>query len=79
MMYKETQYTLDKLISSMCCTSCHHHIEIAMQRLGDVTELNQFKTDLLMATNKPKLKKSIEDLFIKHTLRKEIQDAKKAS
>lgn len=79
MMYKETQYTLDKLISSMCCTSCHHHIEIAMQRLQDVTELNQFKTDLLMATNKPKLKKSIEDLFIKHTLRKEIQDAKKAS
>jgi hypothetical protein len=50
-----------------------------MQRLQDVTELNQFKTDLLMATNKPKLKKSIEDLFIKHTLRKEIQDAKKAS
>jgi len=79
MNYKETQYTLDKLISSMCCASCHHHIEIAMQRLSDVTELNQFRVDLLTATNKPRLKKTIEDLFLKHTLRKEKHDAKKAS
>ena len=71
MNYKETQYTLDKLVSSMCCATCHHHIEIAMQRLKDVTELNQFRTDLLTITNKPRLKKSIEDLFIKHIKRNE--------